>query len=210
VGTHTAVKRAPQRTKRADAKREKILDAAASVLAERGFAGTTLAEIAEKAGTLAGSLYYHFDSREHLVTEVLIKGIRDSRDYVEAALSALPEDASPRDRVATSVRAHLETVVERSDAARAGVRSIGQVPDSIDAMVDAERDAYGAVFHREFSRAQAEGFFPPSVDVVALRLLAIGAGNFAIDWFRADGRVSLDELGDLLVAMTLAPANRRR
>jgi AcrR family transcriptional regulator len=41
----------------------KILDAAAEVFSEQGYAAR-LSDIAERAGMKAGSLYYHFDSRE--------------------------------------------------------------------------------------------------------------------------------------------------
>ena len=67
---------------RAALKREQILDAAAKVLARRGYAATTLAEIAEEVGSAgAGSLYYHFDSREQLIGR---EHTRPSRSYVQA------------------------------------------------------------------------------------------------------------------------------
>ena len=45
------------------------------MLARRGYAGTMLAEVAEEAATQSGSLYYHFDSREELIEEVLQQGV---------------------------------------------------------------------------------------------------------------------------------------
>jgi AcrR family transcriptional regulator len=54
--------------------RRRILDAAAEVFSEQGY-GARLSDIAERAGMKTGSLYYHFDSREDLVAEVLRLGI---------------------------------------------------------------------------------------------------------------------------------------
>src|SRR3954463_7500014 len=49
------------------AKRAAILDAAVELFAERGFHGTAVPLVAEKAGVGAGTLYRHFDSKEALV-----------------------------------------------------------------------------------------------------------------------------------------------
>jgi AcrR family transcriptional regulator len=54
-----------QRTELAKAaRREEILDAARQVFAERGFRGTTIADIAEAAGIALGTIYLYFPSKE--------------------------------------------------------------------------------------------------------------------------------------------------
>ncbi|MDI3408105.1 TetR/AcrR family transcriptional regulator [Streptomyces cavernicola] len=55
---------APQR-------REEILATAAEVFAAQGYNATTVRKIADAAGMLAGSLYYHFDSKESMLDEIL-------------------------------------------------------------------------------------------------------------------------------------------
>lgn len=46
------------------ARREEILDAARRVFAARGFRGTTIADIADEAGTALGTIYIYFASKE--------------------------------------------------------------------------------------------------------------------------------------------------
>lgn len=65
--------------------RERILSAAAEVLASRGYASTTLEAIAERADMKAGSLYCHFSSKDELVAEVLLEGVGAAHDAVSAA-----------------------------------------------------------------------------------------------------------------------------
>jgi AcrR family transcriptional regulator len=48
-------------------KREAILDAALELFVERGFHGTAVPEIAERAGVGAGTIYRHFASKEAIV-----------------------------------------------------------------------------------------------------------------------------------------------
>lgn len=51
-------------------KREAILDAALELFVERGFHGTAVPLVAERAGVGAGTIYRHFASKEQLVNEL--------------------------------------------------------------------------------------------------------------------------------------------
>ena len=51
-------------------KREAIIDAALTLFVERGFYGTAVPEIADKAGVGAGTIYRYFDSKEALVNAI--------------------------------------------------------------------------------------------------------------------------------------------
>ncbi|MBW2274071.1 MAG: TetR/AcrR family transcriptional regulator [Deltaproteobacteria bacterium] len=62
-------------TRRGEATAERILDAAEALFAERGFAGTSLRDVAEVVGIRIPSLYNHFDSKATLHAAVLERGI---------------------------------------------------------------------------------------------------------------------------------------
>ena len=61
---------------KSEATRIKILNAAARTFRAKGYAATTLNEIAEATNMRAGSLYYHFDSKEQLVEAVFEIGMQ--------------------------------------------------------------------------------------------------------------------------------------
>ena len=63
-----------RRLTRAEAKartRQRLLDSAARIFAEKGFGGASLEEIAEAAGYSTGALYANFGNKEHLLLEVV-------------------------------------------------------------------------------------------------------------------------------------------
>lgn len=188
-------------TARGDAKREKILDAAAAVLAQSGYAGATLAEIAALAGTHAGSLYYYFASREDLVTEVLIRGVSDIHRFVALQLDAMAEDATSQARLSAAIAAHIEYMLERSNYALAGVRAVGQVPEVIGRKVIEHNRAYGRLFAELIDRAAADGFIDASVDLAAARMLIVGSANWTAEWFHTDGHATPESVAALLVRM---------
>ena len=65
------------------ARRAEIVAIAGELFATRGYANTTVREIADAAGILSGSLYHHFDSKESMV-EALLRDFLDriEREYV--------------------------------------------------------------------------------------------------------------------------------
>ncbi|MFF4361139.1 ScbR family autoregulator-binding transcription factor [Streptomyces sp. NPDC001604] len=59
--------------------RRAVLEAAAAVFAERGYAAATIGEILHRAGVTKGALYFHFDSKVALARGVLQAQV--SNDY---------------------------------------------------------------------------------------------------------------------------------
>jgi AcrR family transcriptional regulator len=95
------------RSRRGERTAERILDVAEALFAERGYAGTTLRDVAARVGVRNPSLYNHFPSKESLYAQVLERGIdpvlatldefldessalyRDSRQVVERVMELL-------------------------------------------------------------------------------------------------------------------------
>jgi len=65
--------------------RERILDTAERLFAERGFAGTSVREITDAAAANLGAVNYHFQSKENLYAEVFARRAALIRDRVAAA-----------------------------------------------------------------------------------------------------------------------------
>jgi AcrR family transcriptional regulator len=77
----------PQRRQGATA-REEILDAAAQLFTEDGYAATPTRAIAGAVGIKQASLYYHFASKEDLLAELLVRTVLPSLAFAEAAASS--------------------------------------------------------------------------------------------------------------------------
>src|SRR5437867_10020157 len=63
---------ASKRTRRGPFTRQQILDASLRLFSERGFARTTVRDIARQAGITDAAIYYHFDSKRELL-EALVE-----------------------------------------------------------------------------------------------------------------------------------------
>jgi AcrR family transcriptional regulator len=75
--------------------REKILAAASSLIAERGYHAVRVADIAQSAGTSTGTVHYHFAAKEDVLTEALTYYVRRAFDRQSAELRRV-DDARER------------------------------------------------------------------------------------------------------------------
>ena len=86
--------------------RDRILDAAEALFAERGFAGTSVRDIASNVGLTAASLYNHFPSKDALYAAVLERGIRPLIELLRDRPSGPPAPDAAEQLVA-AVMEHL-------------------------------------------------------------------------------------------------------
>ncbi|AMB60150.1 TetR/AcrR family transcriptional regulator [Microterricola viridarii] len=66
-----------------------ILDAALELAATRGITGTTMDDVAERAGVAKGSLYYNFSSKDQLFEALLEEGVGALAENLRAARGTL-------------------------------------------------------------------------------------------------------------------------
>ncbi|MDP7111833.1 MAG: TetR/AcrR family transcriptional regulator, partial [Myxococcota bacterium] len=84
-----------------------LLAVACSAFAEKGYAGASMGEIAERAGLRKASLFHHFRSKALLYTEVLAETLGDLGQLVSAVQGDAGEFLERLDRLSDQVTAYL-------------------------------------------------------------------------------------------------------
>ena len=101
----TALEPAVPESLTADGTRYRLLRAGLEGLFDRGFHGTSIRDIAERAGVQSATLYGHFASKEELLAELVVLGHAEHhRRLVDALMDAGPD---PRDQLRALVSAHV-------------------------------------------------------------------------------------------------------
>ena len=78
----------PRRERRKDARPGELMDAALSLFVERGFAGTRVEEVAQRAGVSKGTLFLYFPSKVELFKAVVRENIAGCFDEWNTTLEA--------------------------------------------------------------------------------------------------------------------------
>jgi AcrR family transcriptional regulator len=190
----------PQGSKavRVNSRLAQVLDAAATQFAAKGFQATSIRDIAGAVGMLPGSLYCHFANKEELLAAVHAEGVRRICDAVRLAAEARSD---PWSRLEAACEAHLAALLDDSAYAKV-VTSVDprSVPELTHILI-AQRDAYERMF---------AGFIdalplPPRTQRAALRLMLLGALNWAPTWYQPDGGQSPRSLARVFVRLLKAP-----
>jgi len=205
--SHIAYK-APEATGKAAKTRSDILLAAARVLRDNGFKATTLRQIASEADMQAGSVYYHFKSKEEIVDEVLNAGLSDLLSGVSAAVEEFREPYDHHARIATAIWTHLDFLFKASEFTSANIRSYGMLPNHFRERHGKIRHDYGRLWDRILRDAQKDDAIRSDIKIVPLRQVMLGALNWTVEWFDpnrtgADGYLSLPEFSEMLIKLLL-------
>ena len=156
-----------------------LLDAAASQFAAKGYRETTIRDIAKAVDMLPGSVYYHFASKQALLLAVYEEGVSRIGSRLDKALAG-ESDAWQRLRKATE--AHLETILDQSDYASVMIRVLPHhVPDLESDLIELR-----SKYEDRFVELVAALPLQEHVDRRLLRLMLLGASNWAQIWYRTD------------------------
>src|SRR6478672_3131332 len=94
-------------------RRDDLTRIAARLFAEKGYHGTSTADLAEAMGVQKGSLYAHIESKADLLWEVA----RDGAAAFHAALDMVPDELPAPDKIRLALRAHLRVIAEQLEIA---------------------------------------------------------------------------------------------
>jgi AcrR family transcriptional regulator len=163
-------------------RRDELVAVATRLFAERGYHGTSMADLADAMGVQKGSLYSLTDSKQELFVEVT----RDGAAAFHAALDGLPEGGAPLDRIRLALRAHLAVVSAQVDAATVFTREWRFLEEPERTAFRTERRRYEERWRELLREASERGALRADLDVEAAVLLVLSAANWAYTWLRPD------------------------
>ena len=178
-------------------RRVELTRAAARLFAERGYQGTSLADLAEALGVQKPSLYHHIDSKEDLLWDVACEGA----EAFHAALDAVPEDVVACERIRLALRGHLRVVAGQLDVSTVFVREWRHLSGERRERFVAERRRYEERIRELYADGLERSELRADLDVAAAALLFLSAANWAYTWLRPGG--DIDALADRFSAVLL-------
>jgi AcrR family transcriptional regulator len=178
-----------------------ISDAAIAAMSEHGYHGTSVRDIADRAGMSSAALYHHFASKQDLLFRITDRGIEALVRQTEDALLASPND--PASRLRAIVRVHVLTHAENQRGSFIGNSEIRSLEPANRAIVVSKRDQQKRIFDRVVLDGVERGVFTtpyPKEATMALITMCTAVAQ----WFRADGPLRPDEIADRYADLGLA------
>ncbi|MFI9508387.1 TetR/AcrR family transcriptional regulator [Nocardia sp. NPDC052566] len=177
---------------------QRIVRAAVELFAEKGFHGTGVAEIGERADVQRGALYYHIGSKEELLWQIL-------RDYTQCMLAEAEEIVRAADDPITKlrklIRSHVGLIVAHRREVAIQLRDVtaltGERADELQQM----RDRIQYCWQRVIDDGHEAGLLRTADHVVTNSVL--GMLNMVTFWYRPHGGHSPDEIAEILATTFL-------
>jgi AcrR family transcriptional regulator len=161
--------------------RVKLLAVSARLFAKGGFEATSMRDIAAEAGMLAGSMYYHFPSKNDLIAAVYEAGVAEIGAAVDQSLEKPRE---PWARLEAACVAHLGALLADSAHAAVMTADLRRLDGRLRRRLVTLRDGY----EKRFVELVAALPLAAGVDRSLWRLQLLGALNWTPTWYRPGGR----------------------
>jgi TetR/AcrR family transcriptional regulator, cholesterol catabolism regulator len=182
---------------------EEIVHIAGELFAEKGFAGTSLNDIADAVGVLKGSLYHHISSKEDLLFDV-----------VKVAHAGLLENTRFADNFSDDPAHHLSAfsyghiffnaVIERIHRGIVFLQDSKFLSVKKRAIVTKDRDNYDRYLRAIVARGQETKQFDSELDVRICSFEILGVLTSYIRWYKPGGQITPHLLGREAAAFVLA------
>ncbi|MBI1730705.1 TetR/AcrR family transcriptional regulator [Candidatus Acetothermia bacterium] len=183
-----------------EATRDKILNAAEHVFAEKGYHGTLVDEIAESSKTSKGAIYFHFPSKEEIFFALMD---RFANAVIEDIKQTISKERGALNKIEASLEFVLQSLVKRKRLAKLLLihgHGLGPVYEKKRLEI---YDRFADVIELHLQEAVDDGSIPP-LDVEITAHAWLGAiSELVIRWLYTGGPEPLERMHPALTALFL-------
>ena len=173
-------------------RRRQIEDVASALFSHRGYAATSMRDIAKALDLQGGSLYAHIPSKEAVLAAI----VEEAAERFHAAVRPLAEGpGTAAERLRAMVGAHVRVVTSGRDRAKVFLFEWTFLSPERREAVAGSRAAYQAYFERVIAEGVAAGELA-AADPRMAAIFILSAMNGMAHWYRPDGPLGPVELAE--------------
>jgi AcrR family transcriptional regulator len=184
---------------------ETILAASIAVLSERGYHGTSVRDIAERAGLSTAALYHHFASKQEVLVTIMDRGIEELLRRTRAAVAATDE---PVGRLRSIVDVHVLFHLADQRGTLLGTSELRGLDEPHRGVHIGKRLAQQRIFDQTVADGVRAGVFHTAYPKEAARAIVVMCTGVA-SWYRPDGPLTRSEVAGRYQELALDLAGRR-
>ena len=180
-------------------RRDLIIRTASRLFRTKGYERTTVRDLADAVGMHSGSLFFHFRSKEEILLAILENGLQHS---IQILSRSLANARTPTEKLAAICHGHLKAILEEErDTFTVILSDWYTLSPKSRRKVIALRDQYEAHIDRALKEVTKSGSLHG--DIRVFRLFLLGALNWTVQWYRADGDLTVDQLAERFLSIIL-------
>jgi len=170
----------------AQRRRAEIIESASHLFEEKGYAHTSMNDIADAVGVRKPTLYHYFDTKDEILYSLHEEVINPLLTKQEQRIA----DGVPADRMVLEIIADIMALVhEHKGHVRAYYENHRQLPERHRATSQEKRRRYQSMLEDALEQGMRDGTFR-ALDARLTSLAIFGTVNMAYQWYAADGSQS--------------------
>lgn len=174
---------------------EEIIKAAAGLFRTKGYHGTSMADLATLVGIQKASLYYHFKSKDELLSRILQAGVGRVVGLLNDVLNA---NLTPREQLLRFVEQNVLMSTQWADGFWVMMNEGNALPASERERYVGERRKVDRLLTRLIERGIKTGHFRPvDAKITALSISSMVTGM--LRWYRPTGRLKRPQIAEYFV-----------
>jgi AcrR family transcriptional regulator len=173
-------------------RRQQIEDAASALFRERGYAATSVRDIAQALHIQGPSLYAHVASKEDVLWSIVLRAADRFNAQVEPAVRA---NAASAEKLRAMIRGHVAVVTSSQKDAAVFLHEWRFLSAERRSEIARRRDDYEELFRGVINAGCASGEFRV-VDASLTAMAILSALNGIATWYRPEGPLTPHEIAD--------------
>ncbi|GAB5523232.1 MAG: TetR/AcrR family transcriptional regulator [Roseivirga sp.] len=180
-------------------RKEQIEEKATALFQERGYAATSMRDLAQVLGIEAASLYSHIRSKEEILQKICF---RMADEFFNAWNEVELENRSQADKMEKAMIAHVQVITKDTAASAVFFNEWRHLSEPSLSDFLAMRNDYEGRFINIIKDGITSGEFT-EVDEKFTMLTILSSLNWTHNWFKPSGNLSPEEVGQRLAALLL-------
>ncbi|MBC7138944.1 MAG: TetR/AcrR family transcriptional regulator [Defluviimonas sp.] len=187
-------------------RRERILSIAAELFSQKGYSGALVSELAKMIGVTKPFIYYYMKNKQDILEQICIATIDLPHLVMEEVFS---QDLSPTDSLYTFVRRFATVQGINQNYVSVFFREELNLSPDVRQYVIGRRREFDERLEDLLRKGVETGEFRIADVPVTARAIA-GMVCWIFNWYRPEGRLSLEEVSRLFADLTLNMVDARR
>ena len=179
--------------------KEGILEAAALIFSEKGYHATSMQDIADAVNLQKASLYYHFESKQEILGDILDNALDLINNQLELVLS---QSLTPDKKLRQAMVTYFRTIAEHQSLSAVLLLELKSLDPELKANQASRRQKFESLWRELIIEGKQQGIFN-DVDPSLTGKAILGVMNWTVTWYKSSGPRSASEIANLFADLLL-------
>lgn len=180
-------------------RKDQIQQIATNLFKERGYAATSMRDLAKEIGVEAASLYSHVSSKEEILQTICFN---IAQDFFAVLYGVKQLNLAPDEMLREAIKAHVHVIANNLNAAPVFLHEWKFLSEPHLTDFKKMRDDYEEEFRQIINKGISDGYFQ-KMDVPFAVLTIFSSLNWIYQWYNPKGTKSIGEIGEELGGIIL-------